>query len=124
MSGPTVVVGAGPAGSLLSIYLARQGHDVMLYESRPDLRGTDIDSGRSINLALATRGIVPLIDVGVIDLRSLVPLDMETVLEHAATTGRVLVAHEAWRFGGFGAEIAAQSAAFPAPTTTTSNDSG
>ena len=31
-----------------------------MYESRPDLRRTDIDAGRSINLALATRGIVPL----------------------------------------------------------------
>ncbi len=64
--GPIVVVGAGQAGAILSIYLARQGHDVMVYESRPDLRRTDIDAGRSINLALATRGIVPLIDVGVI----------------------------------------------------------
>lgn len=66
-TGSVVVIGAGQAGALLSIYLARQGHQVTVYESRPDLRRTDIDAGKSINLALATRGIVPLVDVGVID---------------------------------------------------------
>ncbi len=48
------------------------------------------------------------IDVEVIDLRSLVPLDFGTVLESVARTRRAVVAHEAWRFGGFGAELAAQ----------------
>ena len=48
------------------------------------------------------------IDAEVIDLRSLVPLDFDTVLESAARTRRAVVAHEAWRFGGFGAELAAQ----------------
>ena len=43
MSGRLAVVGAGPAGALLATYLARQGHEVALYESRPDLRTTDID---------------------------------------------------------------------------------
>lgn len=81
--GPVAVVGAGPAGALLSIYLARQGHDVTLYESRPDLRRTDIDSGRSINLALATRGIVPLIDVGVIDRVDEITIPMRGRMIHA-----------------------------------------
>ncbi|MDG2428003.1 MAG: NAD(P)/FAD-dependent oxidoreductase [Acidimicrobiales bacterium] len=66
MNGPLIVVGAGQAGALLAIYLARQGYQVTVYDSRPDLRRTDIGAGRSINLALATRGIVPLIDVGLI----------------------------------------------------------
>ncbi len=48
------------------------------------------------------------IDVEVIDLRSLVPLDFDTVVESVARTRRAVVAHEAWRFGGFGAELAAQ----------------
>ena len=48
------------------------------------------------------------IDAEVIDLRSLVPLDFDTVLESVARTRRAVVAHEAWRFGGFGAELAAQ----------------
>ncbi len=82
IDGPVVVVGAGPAGALLSIYLARQGHDVTLYESRPDLRRTDIDAGRSINLALATRGIVPLIDVGVIEKVDAITIPMRGRMVH------------------------------------------
>ena len=81
-SGPVVVVGAGQAGALLSIYLARQGHDVMVYESRPDLRRVDIDAGRSINLALATRGIVPLVDVGVIDQVDAITIPMRGRMIH------------------------------------------
>jgi len=81
--GPVVVVGAGQAGALLSIYLARQGHDVVVYESRPDLRRTDIDSGRSINLALATRGIVPLIDVGVIEQVDAITIPLRGRMVHA-----------------------------------------
>ena len=78
-----VIVGAGQAGALLAIYLARQGHDVTVYESRPDLRSTDIDAGRSINLALATRGIVPLIDVGVIDRVDAITIPMRGRMVHA-----------------------------------------
>ncbi|HDH03493.1 MAG TPA: alpha-ketoacid dehydrogenase subunit beta [Actinobacteria bacterium] len=48
------------------------------------------------------------VDAGLVDLRSLVPLDLATVLEEVSPTGRAVVAHEAWRFGGFGAELAAQ----------------
>lgn len=81
--GPSVVVGAGPAGSLLAIYLARQGRDVVVYEARPDLRSTDIDAGRSINLALATRGIVPLIDVGVIERVDEITIPMRGRMVHA-----------------------------------------
>ena len=77
------VVGGGQAGALLSIYLARQGHDVTLYESRPDLRRTDIGAGRSINLSLATRGIVPLVDVGVIERVDEITIPMRGRLVHA-----------------------------------------
>ena len=59
-------------------------------------------------LAAAERLASDGIDVEVIDLRSLVPLDFQTVLESVARTRRAVVAHEAWRFGGFGAELAAQ----------------
>jgi len=48
------------------------------------------------------------IDVEIVDLRTLVPLDMATVDASVAKTGHVVIAHEAWRFGGFGAELAAQ----------------
>jgi TPP-dependent pyruvate/acetoin dehydrogenase alpha subunit/pyruvate/2-oxoglutarate/acetoin dehydrogenase E1 component len=47
------------------------------------------------------------IEAELIDLRSLVPLDIETLVSSVTRTRRALVAHEAWLFGGFGAEIAA-----------------
>ena len=84
MSGRLSVIGAGPAGSLLAIYLARQGHEVVVYEGRADLRRVDVDAGRSINLALATRGIVPLIDVGVIDQVDAITIPMRGRMVHAA----------------------------------------
>ncbi|WP_299455773.1 NAD(P)/FAD-dependent oxidoreductase [uncultured Microscilla sp.] len=52
-----IIVGAGLAGSLLSIYMARRGFQVEVYEKRPDMRKADISAGRSINLALSHRGI-------------------------------------------------------------------
>jgi pyruvate dehydrogenase E1 component beta subunit len=48
------------------------------------------------------------VDVELVDLRSLVPLDLETVLASVAKTRRAVVCHEAWRAGGFGAEVAAR----------------
>jgi pyruvate dehydrogenase E1 component beta subunit len=53
---------------------------------------------------LAERGI----EAEVVDPRSLVPLDMETIVESVKKTHRVVVAHEAVRFCGVGGEIAAQ----------------
>ena len=50
------------------------------------------------------------IDVEIIDLRSLVPLDEATVLTSVRKTGRLVVLHEATRTGGFGGEIAALAA--------------
>jgi pyruvate dehydrogenase E1 component beta subunit len=54
--------------------------------------------------ALATDGL----DVEIVDPRSLQPLDSETIVSSVRKTHRALVAHEAVRFGGIGAEIAAQ----------------
>ncbi len=65
MSGERItILGAGLAGSLLAIYLARRGYKVEVLEARPDMRKTDISAGRSINLALANRGINALRKVG------------------------------------------------------------
>jgi len=47
------------------------------------------------------------VEAEVVDLRTLRPLDTETILASVAKTGKALVVHEANRFGGFGAEIAA-----------------
>ncbi|MGI9245780.1 MAG: FAD-dependent oxidoreductase [Steroidobacteraceae bacterium] len=59
------ILGAGLSGALMAIYLARQGLEVALLERRPDLRKVDMDAGRSINLALADRGIHALREAGV-----------------------------------------------------------
>ncbi|MBE2257149.1 MAG: FAD-dependent monooxygenase [Ignavibacteria bacterium] len=59
--------GAGLAGSLLAIYLAKKGMAVEVYERRPDMRINDIGGGRSINLALSVRGIQALKEVGLYD---------------------------------------------------------
>jgi kynurenine 3-monooxygenase len=56
----TIIVGAGLCGSLLALRLAQRGYKVDVYESRPDLRTTDISAGRSINLALSDRGLKAL----------------------------------------------------------------
>jgi 2-oxoisovalerate dehydrogenase E1 component beta subunit len=45
------------------------------------------------------------VDAEIIDLRSLVPLDVDTICSSVKKTGRCIVAHEATRFSGFGAEI-------------------
>ena len=47
------------------------------------------------------------ISVEVIDVRTIAPLDTQTLLRSVRKTGRLVVAHEAWRVGGIGAEIAA-----------------
>lgn len=59
-----VLIGAGLAGSLLAIYLARRGMRVTVFEARPDMRREEIAAGRSINLALSDRGIAALREVG------------------------------------------------------------
>ncbi len=62
------IVGAGLVGSLISIYLAKRGYHVTVFESRFDMRTHMFVGGRSINLALSTRGIRALEEVGLADL--------------------------------------------------------
>jgi 2-oxoisovalerate dehydrogenase E1 component beta subunit len=59
--------------------------------------------GQAVQLA-ANEGI----EVELVDLRSLLPFDVETVLTSVRKTGRVVIAQEATKIAGFGAEIAAQ----------------
>ncbi|HET9792836.1 MAG TPA: NAD(P)/FAD-dependent oxidoreductase, partial [Thermoanaerobaculia bacterium] len=61
------LVGAGLAGTLLAVLLARRGHRVTIHERRPDPRKVRASSGRSINLALANRGIHALERAGLMD---------------------------------------------------------
>jgi kynurenine 3-monooxygenase len=62
-----VLIGSGLAGGLLAAYLGRRGFDVDLYERRADPREGNIVGGRSINLALSTRGIHALEQLGIAD---------------------------------------------------------
>ena len=71
-----VLIGSGLAGGLLAAYLGRRGYDVDLYERRCDPREGSMLEGRSINLALSTRGIHALKQIGIADevLKHAIPM--------------------------------------------------
>src|SRR4030081_2576124 len=71
-----VLIGSGLAGGLLAAYLGRRGYDVDLYERRSDPREGNLVGGRSINLALSTRGIHALEQLGIADevLKHAIPM--------------------------------------------------
>ncbi len=75
------IIGAGLAGSLLSIYLAKRGISVDVYEARGDMRLEEVAAGRSINLALSDRGIAALREVG---------MDEYMLAEAVPMTGRMI----------------------------------
>lgn len=70
------VIGAGLGGALMAIYLGRAGYEVEVYERRADPRIGQQDEGRSINLAISTRGLESLARVGLADdiLRIAIPM--------------------------------------------------
>jgi kynurenine 3-monooxygenase len=71
-----VLIGSGLAGGLLAAYFGRRGYEVDLYERRADPREGNTVGGRSINLALSTRGIHALEQLGIADevLRHAIPM--------------------------------------------------
>ena len=71
-----VLIGSGLAGGLLAAYLGRRGYEVELHERRADPREGNIVGGRSINLALSTRGIYALEQLGIAEevLRHAIPM--------------------------------------------------
>jgi kynurenine 3-monooxygenase len=70
------LIGSGLAGGLLAAYLGRRGYEVDLYERRSDPREGNLVGGRSINLAISTRGIHALEQIGIADeaLRHAIPM--------------------------------------------------
>lgn len=78
--------------------IVRDGRDVSLFAY-----GAMVGPAFEAAETLAAEGI----SAEVVDLRSLVPLDEEAVLASVAKTGRAVIVHEAPRFCGFGAELAA-----------------
>jgi len=79
--------------------IKREGRDI-----------TIVTYGRMVQMCLevAEKLAVEGLDAEVIDVRTLVPLDSERILESVMKTRRVAIVHEAVQFSGFGAEIAAQ----------------
>jgi 2-oxoisovalerate dehydrogenase E1 component beta subunit len=81
--------------------VAREGHDVAIFAYgtmlHVALEAADLAAGKGIN-------------VEVVDLRTILPFDIETIMSSVKKTGRVVILHEACKTCGFGAEIAAQIA--------------
>jgi kynurenine 3-monooxygenase len=61
------IIGAGLCGSLLAIKLAERGYNVEVFEKRSDMRNESSYAGRSINLALSSRGILALEEAGMME---------------------------------------------------------
>lgn len=79
-----VIVGAGLSGALLGVYLARRGMAVEIVEGRADLRRADIAAGKSINLALSTRGLTALAGVDLADEMRALSLPMPGRILHGS----------------------------------------
>jgi len=84
--------------SIGSANLARAGRDVTLV-----VWGSTRPLALQAAATLSSEGV----EVEVIDLRSLAPWDSATVIESARRTRRLVIAHETWVTGSFGAEVAA-----------------
>ena len=91
---------AGSIGSFGSARVLREGSDVTVV-SWSAMAWNALEAAERLQ---AEDGI----SVEVIDPRTLQPLDMGTIVQSVRKTNRCVVAHEAVRFGGFGAEVAAQ----------------
>jgi kynurenine 3-monooxygenase len=59
-----VIAGAGLVGAMWACYMAKRGHNVRVFERRGDMRRQQMDAGKSINLALSTRGWNALEKIG------------------------------------------------------------
>ena len=90
--------GTAPAEDLGSARVVRAGSHVTLATYGPLVRTA---------LEAAAAAEQDDVDIEVLDLRSLSPLDLDTVCASVERTGRLVVTHEAPRFAGIGAEIAA-----------------
>jgi kynurenine 3-monooxygenase len=75
------IAGAGLAGALLAMLLARRGYDVVVFDRRADPRVVGYEGGRSINLALAERGMQALRHAG---------LEREVLAQSVMMRGRMV----------------------------------
>ncbi len=81
--------------------IAREGNDVVVFAY-----GAMLHVAMEAAELAAAKGV----NVEVVDIRTIAPFDIETIINSAKKTGRVVILHEACKTGGFGAEIAAQIA--------------
>ena len=79
------LIGAGLNGPLLALGLVKRGFRVDIYERRPDMRRVRTSAGRSINLALSTRGIHALAQAGLWDEMRKIIIPMKGRMMHSAT---------------------------------------
>jgi len=77
------LIGAGLNGPLLAILLRQRGFTVELYERRPDMRRVRMSAGRSINLAISTRGIHALQQAGLWERMRSIIIPMKGRMMHS-----------------------------------------
>ena len=91
-SNTITLIGAGLNGPLLAILLVQRGFAVEIYERRPDMRRVRMSAGRSINLAMSTRGIHALQQAGLWEgMRSII-IPMRGRMMHSLGRGSYLPA--------------------------------
>jgi kynurenine 3-monooxygenase len=81
------IVGAGLGGALMAVFLGRAGHRVKVYDRRADPRKGGLGRGRSINLAISTRGLAALERVGLDKKLLEVAVPMRGRMVHAVDSG-------------------------------------
>ena len=80
------LIGAGLNGPLLALGLVKRGFNVEIYERRPDMRRVRMNAGRSINLALSTRGIHALTKAGLWEGMQNIIIPMKGRMMHSPTS--------------------------------------
>ena len=80
------LIGAGLNGPLLAMGLVQRGFRVEIYERRADMRQFGMSAGRSINLALSTRGIYALSQAGLWDEMRKIVIPMKGRMMHSVTS--------------------------------------
>ena len=101
---PAVSWASHPKGEVPKRYYSVPLDTAEVVQSGEDM--TIVTYGTLVHVAQAAARVLG-VDAEVVDVRTLAPLDVDTIVESVKKTGRCLVAHEATRFGGYGGELTA-----------------
>lgn len=107
---PVIFFEAKPLYRSIRSHVPEGEHVVAIGEAATVRHGEDVTIvtyGSMVHVAAEAADTVPDVSVRILDLRTLKPLDTESVLEAARATGKVIVLHAANRNTGVGAEVAA-----------------